>query len=142
MARLRRHVHFVCFSFFIAVADLYMQFWEAKMPTALTDGKVELQVTNFFEAQPIKDASVYFMRLVLHDWPDSKCQDILKIVRAAAGSDSKLIVFDQIMTHTCKYDGPFAVESNPIQAPEPLLKNLGMGAGGFLTMIDMQVCFV
>ena len=87
----------------------------------------------------MKNAAVYFMRLVLHDWPDNKCQQILKVLRDAAGPDSKLIVFDQIMTHACKYEGPFADVSNPIKAPSPLLANLGMGAGGFLTMIDMQV---
>ena len=143
------------------MTDHKLQYWDAKMPSAVADGRVQLQgmvvqlalilislvdhltelATNFFESQPVKNADVYFMRLVLHDWPDDKCQQILKILRGAAGSKSRLIVFDQIMTHACKYDGPFADVSNPIKAPSPLLANLGMGAGGFLTMIDLQVRF-
>jgi hypothetical protein len=79
------------------------------------------------------------MRFILHDWPDNKCQQILKILREAAGPGSKLVVFDQIMAHACKYEGPFAEVSNPVKAPSPLLANLGMGIGGFLTMIDLQV---
>lgn len=97
------------------------------------------QVTNFFEFQPVQNAAVYFLRLILHDWPDEKCLAILKILRRAAGPLSKLIVFEQIMAYSCKYSGPFADVSNPIKAPAPLLANLGMGAGGFITMIDMQV---
>ncbi|KAJ3864280.1 S-adenosyl-L-methionine-dependent methyltransferase [Lentinula novae-zelandiae] len=115
------------------------QYWEEKMPQALTDGQVTLQVTNFFEFQPVQNAAVYFLRLILHDWPDEKCLAILKILRRAAGPLSKLIVFEQIMAYSCKYSGPFADVSNPIKAPAPLLANLGMGAGGFITMIDMQM---
>ncbi|KAF8825445.1 hypothetical protein HHX47_DHR7000188 [Lentinula edodes] len=115
------------------------QYWEEKMPQALTDGQVTLQVTNFFESQPVQNAAIYFLRLILHDWPDEKCLTILKILRRAAGPSSKLIVFEQIMAYPCKYSGPFADVSNPIKAPAPLLANLGMGAGGFITMIDMQM---
>ncbi|KAJ3929904.1 MAG: S-adenosyl-L-methionine-dependent methyltransferase [Lentinula lateritia] len=115
------------------------QYWEEKMPQALTIGQVKLQVTNFFESQPVQNAAVYLLRLILHDWPDDKCLAILKILRNAAGPSSKLIVFEQIMTYSCDYSGPFADVSHPIKAPAPLLANLGMGAGGFLTMIDMQM---
>lgn len=87
----------------------------------------------------MQNAAVYLLRLILHDWPDDKCLAILKILRNAAGPSSKLIVFEQIMTYSCDYSGPFADVSHPIKAPAPLLANLGMGAGGFLTMIDMQV---
>ena len=52
---------------------------------------------------------------------------------------SKLIVFEAIMTYACDYDGPFAEVSNPVKPPAGLLSNLGMGGGGPLTMIDMQV---
>lgn len=98
--------------------------------------------TNFFESQPVKNAAVYFMRLVLHDWPDNKCLQILQILREAAAPTTKLIVFDQLMTYACDYDGPFSEVSNPTKPPAPLLANLGMGEGGFVTMIDMQARLV
>jgi len=115
------------------------KYWEDKLPSALTERRVELQTINFFESQPVKGADVYFMRLVLHDWPDNLCENILKIIRSAASPRSKLIVFESIMTYSCNYDGPFAEVSNPAQPPAGLLANLGMGAGGFLTMIDIQM---
>lgn len=41
------------------------------------DGRIELQVHDFFTPQPIKGARAYFMRSVLHDWPDDHCRKIL-----------------------------------------------------------------
>ncbi|KAF2874397.1 putative O-methyltransferase [Massariosphaeria phaeospora] len=44
----------------------------------VAEGKrIELQVHNFFEPQPIQGARAYFMRSVLHDWPDEQCRTIL-----------------------------------------------------------------
>ncbi|KAJ3845967.1 S-adenosyl-L-methionine-dependent methyltransferase [Lentinula lateritia] len=134
-----KHLHYVIQDLEPVINKEAKQYWEEKMPQALTNGQVTLQVTNFFESQPVQNAAVYLLRLILHDWPDDKCLAILKILRNAAGPSSKLIVFEQIMTYSCDYSGPFADVSNPIKAPAPLLANLGMGAGGFLTMIDMQM---
>lgn len=96
-------------------------------------------VSNFFEEQPVHGAAVYFMRCILHDWPDNRCMQILKVLRAAAAPSSRLVVFEMIMTHACAYDGPFADVSSPVKAPAPLLANLGVGGAGFMTMVDMQV---
>ena len=43
---------------------------------------------DFFKPQPIRNASVYFMRMILHDWPDYKALEILKALRSAAGADA------------------------------------------------------
>jgi hypothetical protein len=45
------------------------------------DGRIELQTHDFFTAQPIKGARAYFMRSVLHDWPDAQCREILGNVK-------------------------------------------------------------
>ncbi|KAF2822681.1 putative O-methyltransferase [Ophiobolus disseminans] len=54
--------------------------------TAMDVGKsnrIELQVHDFFTPQPIKGARAYFMRSVLHDWPDEQCRKILGNVKDA-----------------------------------------------------------
>ena len=79
------------------------------------------------------------VRAILHDWPWDKCRTILKVVREAAGPSSKLIVFDMMMPYACEYTGPFADVVNGEKAPYPLLANLGLGMGGFVTWIDIQV---
>jgi hypothetical protein len=47
------------------------------------DKRIELQVHDFFGPQSIKGARAYFMRSVLHDWPDKQCHQILTSVRDA-----------------------------------------------------------
>ncbi|MCJ1380209.1 hypothetical protein MMC17_003312 [Xylographa soralifera] len=58
------------------------------MPEVVAQGRAQLasdvasQITfmahDFFQEQPIKDADVYFMRWILHDWSDKKAVSILK----------------------------------------------------------------
>jgi hypothetical protein len=45
------------------------------------DKRIELQTHDFFTPQPIKGARAYFMRSVLHDWPDEQCRKILANIK-------------------------------------------------------------
>ncbi|KAK8069583.1 hypothetical protein PG994_006199 [Apiospora phragmitis] len=47
------------------------------------DGRIELQAHDFFTPQPVKGARAYFMRTVLHDWPDEQCRKILTQLKDA-----------------------------------------------------------
>ncbi|KAK7040156.1 hypothetical protein VNI00_009962 [Paramarasmius palmivorus] len=113
------------------------KFWESQAPEALSSGKVKLQVQSFFEPQPEKNAAVYFLRLVLHDWPNDKSHEILKTLRASANDDTKLILFDMVVPHACAEASP--VPGVPVgpPAPSPLLSNFA--AGSFITMVDLQM---
>ncbi|KAK7040146.1 hypothetical protein VNI00_009952 [Paramarasmius palmivorus] len=104
------------------------KFWESQAPEALSGGNVKLQVQNFFEPQPEKNAAVYFLRLVLHDWPDNKAQEILRILRTSANDDTKLILFDMVVPHACPVTPP---------PPPPLLPNFAVGT--FITASDLQM---
>ncbi|KAI0063786.1 S-adenosyl-L-methionine-dependent methyltransferase [Artomyces pyxidatus] len=108
------------------------KFWEDQAPNAIIDGSVVLKVQNFFEPQTIRHAAVYFLRAIMHDWPDSACITILKNLRAAASSSSKLVIFDAMMPYAC------ADPSGP-PSPYPLLGNLGLAVGGYVTMADLQM---
>jgi len=57
---------------------------------------VDLEPHNFFEPQPIKGAQVYYLRLILHDWPDTVCKTILGHIVEAMSADSKLLIFDAV----------------------------------------------
>jgi len=71
-------------------------------PSVIEQGKaihghiVDLQPHNFFEPQPIKGATVYYLRLILHDWPDSICKTILGHIVEAMSGESKLLIFDSV----------------------------------------------
>ncbi|KAE8369973.1 S-adenosyl-L-methionine-dependent methyltransferase [Aspergillus caelatus] len=52
---------------------------------------------NMFEGQPIKDAKAYYMRTVLHDWPDKPALEVLRHIRQAMASDSILLINEHVM---------------------------------------------
>ncbi|KAI0063931.1 S-adenosyl-L-methionine-dependent methyltransferase [Artomyces pyxidatus] len=108
-------------------------YWEGQSPQSVSDGTVTLQTHNFFEPQPVKDAAVYFMRMIMHNWPDATSITILKHLRAAAAPSSKLVIFDMLMLHAC----PDPAGLPP--PPYPLLANLGLPVGGFITAIDLHM---
>lgn len=86
-----------------------------------------VQGHDFFTPQPIKNARVYFMRMILHDWSDSACIQILKHIRDAASPDTELIVIDSLLEYACNdtsIDDDIPGMASKI-APEPLLPNYG-----------------
>lgn len=42
-------------------------YWKAQNPAAVDEGKVEFHVHDFFQEQPIKGASAYFLRHIVHE---------------------------------------------------------------------------
>ncbi|KAJ8469560.1 hypothetical protein ONZ45_g16849 [Pleurotus djamor] len=138
------------------------KFWAEKMPDALTTGRVELEVHDFFAPQPEtrKSASVYFLKQVLHDWSDEYCVKILSNLRdAAQTTTTKLVLMESIMPFACRADihGPEgAADTGPNgnvnvnripgavshEAPSPLLANYGIvNEMGYNADIDMFLLF-
>ncbi|PVI08507.1 putative O-methyltransferase [Periconia macrospinosa] len=62
------------------------------------DKRIELQVHDFFTPQPIRGARAYFMRSVLHDWPDEQCRQILTHVKDAMEPGySRILISDCVL---------------------------------------------
>ncbi|PCH34931.1 S-adenosyl-L-methionine-dependent methyltransferase [Wolfiporia cocos MD-104 SS10] len=100
------------------VLDQAESIWLRDMPEAVHSGRVQMMPHNFFIEQPIKGAAVYFMRYVLHDWPDEECVKILTLLREAMGPRSRILAADRLI-HT-------NVGSSYLQsAPPPLPPNYG-----------------
>ena len=55
-------------------------------------GGIEIMGYNFFTPQPVKGARAYYLRTVLHDWPDKQARQILSNIRAAMSKDSMLLL--------------------------------------------------
>lgn len=58
---------------------------------ALPDGIAAIG-HNMFEPQPIRGAKAYYLRTVLHDWPDKQALDVLARIREAMAEDSVLLI--------------------------------------------------
>jgi hypothetical protein len=61
------------------VQDLPKTIEDAKVPDDLKDfDRLRFMEYDFFTEQPLKDADVYLLRQILHDWSDTKCVKILR----------------------------------------------------------------
>ncbi|EAQ88901.1 hypothetical protein CHGG_05521 [Chaetomium globosum CBS 148.51] len=54
---------------------------------------------SFFEPQPetCRKAAVYFLRNIMHNWPDLYCRRILEPIVEAMGPDSRLLICDIVL---------------------------------------------
>lgn len=65
--------------------------------TAAQREGLQLMPYDFHDPQPVKNAHVYTLNQILHNYPDHLCADILKQVRGAMGQTSRLLILDPIL---------------------------------------------
>jgi hypothetical protein len=58
---------------------------------------IELLKHDFFTPQPVKGAKAYYMRTVLHDWPDKQAEKILEGIKEVMSPSSLLLVNEQVI---------------------------------------------
>ena len=73
------------------VQDLQDTITTALVPEDLTD-RLDFKIHNFFEEQPVKNADLYFLRSILHDWSEKYAIKILKNLVPALKKGAKVIV--------------------------------------------------
>jgi len=59
--------------------------------------RVEFMPHDFFSPQPVKDADVYLLRQILHDWPDDSAIAILKNLVFSLKDGARILVMDQVV---------------------------------------------
>jgi len=122
------------------VIDDAAKFWGNEDPEALKSGTVKLQAHDFFEPQPIKDATVFFLRFIMHDWADKYAKPILKQLRGSAQPSTKLILCDFLVPYAAYSNDLFSdvPGANVPAAPYPLLANLGT-VSNQAVQLDLQM---
>lgn len=58
---------------------------------------IEAMRYDFFEPQPVQRAKAYYMRHVLHDWPDKQARSILDNVKLGMGPKSVLLIDEDVL---------------------------------------------
>lgn len=66
-------------------------------PGVVVPEGIEKLPHDFFTEQPIKGARFYYLRQIIHDWPDDKCVEILKRLVAASGPESQILIDDMVL---------------------------------------------
>lgn len=85
-----------------------------EMPEVVASSKpdasldVQFMVHDFLDEQPIKDASVYLFRWILHNWPDKYCIRIMRALIPALKRGARVLVMDFVMP-------PFGVVPNSLE---------------------------
>lgn len=60
-------------------------------------GRIEFAEHDFFTPQPIQGADVYFLRWILHNWPDPECVVILKNLVPAMKKGARVLISDLLL---------------------------------------------
>lgn len=99
--------------------------WQREAPEALQEQRVEFVTLNFFEEAPVAGKDVYYLRNIIHDWPDTEAAVILRNISKAMGSHSRLLIHDYVITGANRRPDEKHLEIDI--APEPMLPNFGAG---------------
>ncbi|KAG6868434.1 hypothetical protein C0993_002917 [Termitomyces sp. T159_Od127] len=114
--------------------------WSEKYPEAKAHNQVEFVSGDFFDRIPIENQDIYYLRNIIHNWPDLQARQILGSVQEVMGSNSHLLIHDYVLSHVNQTELE-AVRVKP--APYPLLSNYGAGSTRMynqdMTMLIMYV---
>lgn len=69
----------------------------AKAAGELDREGIEAVAHDFFTPQPIQGARVYYLKMVLHDWPDEQCKQILANLKPALKEGHSRILLNEII---------------------------------------------
>ncbi|KAH7909765.1 S-adenosyl-L-methionine-dependent methyltransferase [Hygrophoropsis aurantiaca] len=101
--------------------------WAKDAPEVLQEQRVEFIPLNFFEESPVEGKDVYYLRNIIHDWPDAKAAVILRNVRKAMGPHSRLLIHDYVLANGNRKSVSTSESMGADIAPEPMLPNFGAG---------------
>ncbi|KAI0008843.1 S-adenosyl-L-methionine-dependent methyltransferase [Xylariaceae sp. FL0662B] len=64
------------------------------------ESAVEAEIHDLMTPQPIKGARTYYLRNVLHDFPDDVCRKILEGIRAGMTEDSVVLIDEMVLSES------------------------------------------
>ncbi|KAI1848706.1 hypothetical protein JX266_005565 [Neoarthrinium moseri] len=62
-----------------------------------SSSNITLKAHDFFTPQPVQGADVYFFRMILHDWPEESCTQILRQLIPSLKPGARVLVNDICM---------------------------------------------
>jgi hypothetical protein len=92
-------------------------------------------VHDFFKPQT-EEADIYFMRHVIHDWPDEEAVTILSNCAATMTASTKLLICEHVIFPSYRSGEVSNLGDDESLAPEPLLANWG---AAHTSRLDLQV---
>ncbi|OAA59250.1 Cytochrome P450 [Akanthomyces lecanii RCEF 1005] len=112
----------------------FIKHLETNHPTVAQTKRASFQAQDFFQVNATKKAPIYFLRHVIHDWPESEAVRLLKNLATAMADSSKILICEHMVLPT--YGDGNVCGDSPFIAPTPLLPNWG---AGFTSRLDLHV---
>lgn len=81
----------------LVLQDLKEAIAAAKAAGELEQKSIEAEVHDFFTPEPIQGARVYYLKMILHDWPDEQCKQILSNLKPALRKGHSRILLNEII---------------------------------------------
>ncbi|KAL5044826.1 hypothetical protein BDW71DRAFT_185431 [Aspergillus fruticulosus] len=79
---------------------IILQDMEPVVKLAIPCEGVEVMAHDFWKEQPVKGARFYYLRLILHDYPEDKAVVLLKNLVAALGPNSAILIDELVLPET------------------------------------------
>ncbi|KAF9038013.1 S-adenosyl-L-methionine-dependent methyltransferase [Panaeolus papilionaceus] len=115
------------------------EIWPERCPEAIAENRIRFEPLDFLTQSPVPGCHVYYLKNIIHDWPDLESVTILTGIRKVMAPHSRVLVHEFILHPVNRVPES---EASYDQAPEPLLPNYGVGTvKQYYLDIDMMVAF-
>ncbi|KAG6901637.1 hypothetical protein C0995_009738 [Termitomyces sp. Mi166 len=114
--------------------------WPKLLPSAISEKRIEFKAMDFFVDSPIEGCDVYYLKSVIHNWPDEEGIRILRNIRAVLKPGARILIralsFQRASKKRVHNTDEYVLQhANRIntsnfaltEAPEPILPNYGEG---------------
>lgn len=102
------------------------QVWANELPEAVESGRIRMLAHDFFTEQPVKNATIFLMKQIMHDWSDKYATKILKQLHAAAMPSTRVLLVESLTSYACHDPHASSIPGAiPHEAPAPLIANYG-----------------
>ncbi|KAH0586957.1 hypothetical protein H2248_005787 [Termitomyces sp. 'cryptogamus'] len=100
------------------------EIWPKFLPSAIAEKQIEFKAMDFFVDSPIEGCDIYYLKNVIHNWPDRESVQILRNIRRVLKPSACILLHEYVLQHANQLD-----TSNPAfpVAPKPMLPNYGAG---------------
>jgi len=103
------------------------QHWATEYPEGTRNGQVQFVPLNFLENSPVGGQDIYYLRNIIHNWPESSALEILRSVRQAMEPHSRMLIHEYILQHLNREPIADGSAAGMEEAPAPMLPNFGLG---------------
>ncbi|KII93697.1 hypothetical protein PLICRDRAFT_401684 [Plicaturopsis crispa FD-325 SS-3] len=105
------------------VLDSAKKLWEVERPQAITEERISFVPMDFFVDSPVPGQDIYYLRNIIHDWPEKESLKILEGIRKVMTKDTRLLIQEIVLPSVYQDETQKFTE----KAPFPLLPNYGAG---------------